>query len=377
MPSFDYGAAKKLAGVKASASGWFQGTDFNLDASGTLQLPVFGTIGATGVFSSAGYAFCGQYHFISAGIATDNWLVAPDAISGCDFTPYRVPPPPAQVTRAATAAGARTVAVRAGQRGVAIRLRATGAGAAPRVRLLAPDGRAFSTPEGASALTTRGVLIVPVDQLATTTVFLRRPHAGRWRVEPLTGSPAITHLDTASQLDPPRIRGTARVTQGRVTVAWRTHAQPGQRIELHDLAAGSVTRIHRATAKDAGHLTFTPPPPRAGKHTIEALVIQNGRPLRRVVLARYHMPPPPRPGTVKIKARRTKTSLTLTWRRPPHAAGYLLTITQGPTVITRALLPAARTTATLPDPPAGDLTVRIQAQDTSGRTGKATTLTSR
>jgi hypothetical protein len=85
----DLGPAKKLVTATGSATGWFSGTDFNLDGSYDLTLPVIGHISATGVLSSAGYAFCGTYHFITEGFATTNWVEAPQELSSCDFTPYR------------------------------------------------------------------------------------------------------------------------------------------------------------------------------------------------------------------------------------------------------------------------------------------------
>src|SRR6185437_15802267 len=82
---------KKLFTASGSAKGFFHGTSFNLDGGYSLTLPVFGKIGATGLLSSEGYAFCGTYHGVSAGFATHNWLEAPDDIQGCGSTPYRAP----------------------------------------------------------------------------------------------------------------------------------------------------------------------------------------------------------------------------------------------------------------------------------------------
>jgi hypothetical protein len=277
----DVGKAKGLVTASGSASGWFSGRDFNLDGSYQLQLPLIGNIGAQGVLSSEGYAFCGTYHFITEGFATNNWVEPPQDLSGCDLTPFR-----AQPRAAASAAGARTRTVRVagGQDVVAIAVR--GVRGAPRVRLTGPRGQRV---DGAHALTTSRAIVLPIAQLHTTYVYLHHPAAGTWRVRTLAGSDLIRRLDTAHKLPAPRVSAKVTVKRGRVRVSWRAKAIPGQAIELLDRAAGTATTIQKLTRRHRGRLAFTPGGPHAGRRTIEADVVEHGIPRARRVVARYRL----------------------------------------------------------------------------------------
>jgi hypothetical protein len=280
----DVGSAKKVATATGSAKGWFHGTDFELDGNYALTLPVIGTLpSASGVLSSAGYAVCGRLEFISAGIGTTNWLEPPTDLIGCDFTPFKVPPPAAADI---AAAGARQVAIPVGQSAFGLAVR--GASGAPRVLVTGPGGARFRT--GGVLLKRPNVIVIPVGSLRTTYVYLRAPRAGVWRVRAVPGSTAITRIDTARQLPKPHVRvRLVRLRHGKLRLTWRSTPIPGQGIALIDRAQGIAATIQRPTARHAGTVVFKPSDPVVVKRSIEVDVTENGRPRARLIALRYRL----------------------------------------------------------------------------------------
>jgi WD40-like Beta Propeller Repeat len=374
----DVGPFKKLIAAQGSAKGWFSGFDFNLDGSYRLQLPVIGSIGADGVISSEGYAICGRYGFISAGIATNNWLESPNEIVGCDFTPFRaaVPAPATgastnSITSFGVGGNTRTVKVAPGQTAFAIAIRGTTD--APRVRVVGPNGERFTSPEGASALKTSRAISYSVDELKTTYMYVKAPRAGAWKIEPLDGSASIRRVDSALQLPKPRVR--ARVTRRgqKVVVTWQANTVAGRKIALVERANGVVTQIQSSTSKRAGRVTFTPANPLATRRTIEAVILQDGSPRPSLTVATYRLSPLRRPGRPrKPVAKLSPAGLAIAWQKAPRAAEYLIEIKTGSTVLTRTV--TKRLKLTFRNPPAGQLTVLITPRDTFGRPGPTTTL---
>lgn len=357
---------KKLFSATGSAKGWFSGFDFNLEGAYRFTAPVIGTIGADAVVSSEGYAVCGRYGFISAGIATNNWLEPPGDLTGCDFTPFR-----AVAGARAAGGGPSRVRIPAGQSAFGFAVRA--ADGAPRVRVTGPRGERFKSPADGAPLESSSALIHSIDELKTTYVYLRRPRAGAWDVEPLGGT-AISRIETARQLPDPRVRARVRRRGDKVVVRWTSRRVPGQRIELVDRANGVATTIVRPTSKLRGRATFTPADPLTTRRTIEAVITQDGSPRPSIVAARYTLKAPKRPARVrKPRARRTSVGLAVRWRKARRAREYLVTISAGASVLTRTVTRRPRVTYT--DPPAGELTVRITPRDRFGRSGRATTVT--
>ncbi len=373
----DVKRVKKLVSAKGSATGWFQGTgnrfhstDFNLDGNYQVTLPVIGNIAAIGVVSSEGYGFCGTYGFISEGFGTQNWVDPPQDLGGCDLTPFKVVPHAADI---AAAGGGGVVRVASGAGLVALALR--GSSGAPRVRVSGPGGVSFVTPAAAHPLKSHNAIIVPVDQLHTTYVYLRRARAGAWRIVTLPGSPAVVRIDRARPLAKPRVRvRLTRLRGGKVRLTWNARAIPGQKLRLLDRVPGSTDVVQKLTARHSGSLVFRPATSLASaKHTIEADVFQNGRPRAQLTVLRYKVAVSARPGSVSHpSARRTPSGLSISWSKAPRAVSYLVAVVHGTERI--AAGETGRTSLIAGSVPAGALTVRITPRDAFGRSGRATTL---
>jgi hypothetical protein len=280
--SVDVGNAKKVVSASGSASGWFHGYDFNLDGNYNLKLPVFGVFAATGLLSSEGYAICGQYGFISAGVATHNWLEAPEDIVGCDFSAYRAAAPAGASASAAHAT--HKVRLRSGESVVSLAVR--GANGAPRLRVSGPHGERFTSPSGAKPLKGKMAIIVPEAALHTTYVYLRRPASGIWSVQSLGGAP-LKRIDIAHQLPKPKVSATITGKGAEEILRWKARPIPGQQIALIDRTDGVATTLQDFTSRHSGKLRFTPEYPSDAPRTIEADVLQNGIPRARLTVGRY------------------------------------------------------------------------------------------
>ena len=361
--------AKKLVTATGSLGGWFSGFDFDVEGNVSMKLPVFGTIAATGVLSSNGYAVCGTYGFVSAGIATNNWVEPPTDLSGCDLTPFQqAPPAAADVAR--VAAGTRTVAIPSGQSVFALAVR--GRTAAPRIRLAGPGRVRFVSPAGPHALKTGSVIIVPEAALRTTYVYLHHPRAGTWRITALAD--AVTRIDSAHALSKPNVRVRLRhLRGGRIQLTWHAPALRGQQIRLLDRAGGTVTLIQRLTRRHSGRVVFTPAGPAVTRRQIEADVRQSGRPRAQLIIAPYRvaLPQPPAAAT-HLTARRAGGSLLVTWRTAARASGYFVTVATG--AQTLAAIDTSRSSLTVTPAPAGQVTVTVTSRDRAGRRGRGATI---
>ena len=109
---------------------------------------------------------------------------------------------------AAQADGALAVTIKPGDPSRAIRL--DGEAGAPRVRVTAPGGQVLESPAGPGTALTPAIRILRSHQIKATVIGLQNPRPGRYTIEPMPGSPAITKVTEAN--DPPPARVTARVT---------------------------------------------------------------------------------------------------------------------------------------------------------------------
>lgn len=200
-------------------------------------------------------------------------------------------------------------------------VRVTGAGGAPRVAVIGPDGRRIVTPGPGEPTTDRRTwLAVAVPTERATYVDIGRPAAGRWRVEALAGSVPLRGLAVAEALP-------ARIVSGSVTgsgelrrLRYRTVAAPGQAVVLSEVGGG-VRRAIGTTSAAAGEITFSPGDGVPGVRTIEATVLRDGLAIRTERVARFRV------GTERLPAprvtlARTARGVTVRWTPVPGAAAY-------------------------------------------------------
>ncbi len=208
-----FGPAK----FEAKVAGDFSGDGFNIEGEGKACVGVCLTIRA--LLSSKAVAACGELDLyltkLSAGFGF-YWSGALDVFfSSCDLAPYRavLAPPPASrggnMTRALRA-DSPSLAIPNVEPGLELAVfnfaapSGTG-GVTPRVRLVAPDGRTWSTNAilgGQERFQPDGVFVDQDTTLGRARFLVPKPVAGTWKVEALPGSPPIVGIDIAKSVPP-------------------------------------------------------------------------------------------------------------------------------------------------------------------------------
>lgn len=287
---------------------------FNIEAhaTGLLHIPVVCKNGCDiarfeAVVSDVGWGTCGSlpglFFWVQGGIAQD-WERNPVALVGCDLSPYESTLRSARVAQAE--GRTRSFVVRKGVKTLAVE--ATADGPEPRVRLVAPNGDvvATSVPLGNRRVGRRAAVIAQPDSNVQY-FFLRKPAAGRWKLQWAADAPQVTGVRTAHDMPP---------VQAEVSVR-RIENRPGRRQlqvrKVKGLARGEQLSIGirtpagvmplGTTREGALKASFDELP--EGRRAIVATVLRDGVPLppRTRVIGRYRAKPPPAPRSVRARRR--------------------------------------------------------------------------
>jgi Tol biopolymer transport system component len=268
------------------------------------------TVGGSLTFNQNGFAACGQIGPIQAGFGVrvnpfSLQLMGPFV---CDVGPWK-----------ATAAQAGAIEVPGGVHVLRIHGDAT---------LHGPGGQTIATSASQVSPT---VAVLHGDDATYVAV------KGAWTV---TGA---TSVDVASQLPPVKV--TARVAKNRLRYTERV--SPGQRIVLAEDSGRELGTLHGAK----GTLRIRPLPG-SGRHAIVAILIQDGLPMSRKVIAHYTAPAPPKPAHVTVRAKGVK--LTVTWKGATSAVvvaktpnGTLVARARGRRATLTDIAPVKRATVTV------------------------------
>ncbi len=294
-------------------------------ASGIPAIPV--KFGVTALLSSKAVAGCGTAHFgfppvsLSGGLGHP-WSDGFDFFLGCDLSTYKA------VSRRGGAGASATTSFRMPKGLPQANVAVQGDGAAPQVRLVAPGGATLTspTPPATSATGDLGA-IGPNAGQSTTYTLLRKPAAGAWRLEELSGSAPITRVLLARGLPKPKVSGGVRRVRGRqFRLSFRARRIAGQRLRFYEMGRGVAHRID-ATRKAKGRIDFRAADGPRSKRSVVALVDSNGSLRARLKVAKFQAPRPvllraPR----KLRARRRGSKLVVGWKPMAHAARYAVRI---------------------------------------------------
>lgn len=278
------------------------------------------------VVSSKGVGFCLLVpnptpigpSFIPAGAGYKWGAKTPDLmIFSCDYGPYR------ETSPRAAQAGAQTFTVEAGL--PALTARIVGETGPPEVTITGPKGERISTSAGPGEGSNGNIAVAKAPDSKATLVAIRQPAAGRWTIEPESGSSKIESVATANGRPAPKIRARVSGT-GRSRVL---------SYDVGDDLAGAVTFSERGarsyrvigSAKSAkGRIRFSPAPGSAGKRTIVASVDNGAVTSQAIPVASYGAPALRRLGRPgRVRAVRRGSRVLVSWRRVPGATRYYAT----------------------------------------------------
>lgn len=311
-------------GFVGRMKGWLQEGRFAL--SGKASVRVFGRSlgGGEAFISSRGLGGCYDGPGPDYGFTVDfskDGLSAIDTMAwGCDFNGLL----PTRQPRQAGSTTQRFVASQ-GSRGVLVRVRAVGG--APSV-VLRGGGREYVLPAGVGLIQLPELTALRDDENAVLWIVLNSPAAGAWTLDPLPGGLPLQNIETAEALPPPALRGRVRrLSRGRYELRWSSNAVRGQRVGFVERGPDGLVRSLTRSADARGRIRFRPAPGPAGVRTIVGAVELGGalRELRDVATLRLRAPVrPARPGRVRL--RRSRGSVVVTWRGVRGAAGYVVSL---------------------------------------------------
>lgn len=315
---------------------------FNIEAEGTASL--FGVArGASGVFSSNGFAVCIGAPGAQTGFGRA-WGGELTAFTVCDLGPFR-----ATASARAAQTPVKRFTIRRGTRVAVVAV--TGTGGAPEVTLAGPGGRAVPR---------RDLLLARDAATNRTYAVITDPAPGTW-----TATTAGT-LKVALGLPPVSLRASVRRAGARRVLRWRAPGLRGQRLEFVERAAGGGARRLSTTRRSSGTLRFTPAAALgAQRRTIEAIAYNRATPRSSTTVARFVASAPAKPTRVrdlKLSGR------TLRWRAQRGIPAYELGVTlpDGTTLALRA----RRNRITIAGLPSrGAVRVAIVALDALGASG--------
>jgi hypothetical protein len=237
------------------------------------------------------------------------------------------------------------------------------------VILRGPHGVVVNTPATGSLAAAQNSLVL-VDRVnGTTSIALYKPAPGRWTIATAPGSPAIGRVQRANSLPAPAVRARVVKRGHRYRLVYRLHPLAGQHVTFSEQGKDAAAVIGTANGA-AGSLAFTPAYGGRGPRRIVADVEQDGLPRERDTVASYRAPGVARlKGVTRLGVRRHATRATVSWRRTPGAAAYLVRVTYNggfqKTTLTRAThLVVQNVFGTEP------IVAAVTARDAHGRPGK-------
>jgi hypothetical protein len=240
---------------------------------------------------------------------------------GCnvgDYRPFPVKLAKASGKNASAAATSASFTLPAGRRGVLLAVH--GEGGPPAMLLHGPGGQTIDVPNHELVHNkSYAAFRLPYD--ATTYVLLAKPAGGTWRVELKLGSPGIKSVESAGVLPPIKLKARVKRAGHRRELSYRVNTRPGQSVRFVETAGQKDGQFLGTTKKSRGKIRFTPADSRVSGHKIVAYVEQDGAPRDTLTVARFKARLA-KIGRAKIRVKRGKRKLTITWKAAKNAQSY-------------------------------------------------------
>jgi hypothetical protein len=357
---------RPVVAAKANLSGFIGETGINAEGGGTITIPVVGDVGGQALMSTRAFAACGRVGFFSGGASHVWGQSRTEAFSGCDLAPWRASAgagssPFASGLPSPLAFGANAVKVKGDA--PFIGFSAQGANGPPQLRITGPKGERITSRKG-RAVVRRDVVIVPVEAERRTFVFVKKPSAGRWRVDGV--GQRLTQLRTAEGLPKPKVSGAVSGEGAKRTLSYTVRQITGQRITFFERTKDGVAKQIGRARRARGRIVFTPAST-GQRARIEAAVTQNGLPRDTITIARFTATPPGAKAPARprqLTAKRAGRGLAVSWSRVAGVARYRVDVLSGRRLV--ASRTTTRTRLRFARAPAGRLRVEVRALSREG-----------
>jgi hypothetical protein len=200
-----------------------------------------------------------------------------------------------------------------------------GAGGAPSIVLIGPDGRAI-TPDGKAASGVKAAAIQDPTANATY-VGIQHPRAGRWTVQQASGSPIpVTDLEYSVGESAPKVRARLSGRGLKRTLHYHVTAGPSVAVRFAE-KTNRLLHVIGSAKRTSGTIRFRPAFGPPGRRQLIAQITNNGLPLSTQTLGSFVAPRPPRPGKArKLRVRAGRRAFSFSFRPPANAEHTLLRI---------------------------------------------------
>ncbi len=190
----------------------------------------------------------------------------------------------------------------------------------PSVTLISPSGATvtpvpMNDPGAGSAPAVFGT------NEATTSIGLRSPAGGNWKVEATSGT--VAEIDVARELPTPSVKAKVRGHGRNRVLTYKTTSRKDLAIRFYE-RIGRGQRQIRVVKGGRGKFHFTAGDGQGGKREIVAQAEQSGLPVLQHTVASYRAPGPIRPHVRGLKVRRAGKKIVVRWRRARGAKNYVV-----------------------------------------------------
>ena len=315
----------KVVSITGGLAGEFNSANGRYNMGGSVRGCLIGVLcrGAAGVLSNRGIGAClelGPLH-IGGGATFSPFSIKVWPIDGCKWSPFAE-----KNVRASQAGATQTVRIARGDPSRVIQLE--GVSEAPRVKVTAPDGTTLETPAGAGLVEKGVIRIIRSESAGITAIGLQDPKPGDYKIDPLSGSPAIKTIGQADDQPDAKVTAKVRGSGATRTLVYDIRRRTKQRVSFSEVARdGGMKAIGTVTGGGKGTLRFSPAPG-TGTQTIQAQFELDGIPAETRTVARFRPQPPRLAKPRRLRARRAATRLRVAWAAVAGAASYEVVATQ-------------------------------------------------
>ncbi|HVY77605.1 MAG TPA: LamG domain-containing protein [Solirubrobacterales bacterium] len=197
----------------------------------------------------------------------------------------------------------------------------TGAGGAPAVTVIGPDGERLAS-EADTMLHGKHLSAISAERFNRVWLGVSNAKPGTYRVVPAPGSPLVVNV-RATRYEPNAGVKASVTGRGRhLVLHYDAGHATGRKVSFYE--RGKATwNLLKTVRGGRGKISFVPGFGPGGKRSIAAQVEVGGIPAPLQTLDRFKAPPPPRAGRVRqLRVSRRGGKLTVSWGKVPFSKSY-------------------------------------------------------
>lgn len=306
------GEACLLGGIRIAGLGACAGGEAHVSSRG---VSVCFDIGDGAWTPGAGYLYGGDIEMFAG--------TAGDGCKPSHFWEVNVRGARASNLRAARASavpnGVLTFRVEPGEEAKTVEL--TGAGGAPAVTVVGPDGEQLAS-EANTMLHGKKLSAISAERFDRTWVGVDEPKPGVYKVIPAAGSPAIVGVRETRKEPDQGVKASVTGKGRKLVLHYDAGHAAGRQVSFFERGRDTWTLL-KSVSGGKGQIAFEPSFGSAGRRSIVAQVEVDGIPAPLEILDKFKAPPPPEMSRVQnVRIIRHGGKLAVSWRQAPYAQGY-------------------------------------------------------